>query len=157
MLDYLDIEILRLLDKDARTPFSDIAKMLGVSSSTIQIRFNRMRNDGLILGTTLVLDPEKFGVKCLISVGVKALEPDIQEVIKYMETLIARSSKILAWPTFGAFNISALIISASLLEARKIRQSIKEHPSVTEVGLSVNISSYRSNFESLNLEKEFRR
>ncbi len=156
MFDSVDMEIIRALQKDARTPFSDIAKSLGVSPSIIQIRFNKMKKSGLILGTTLTLNPEKFGVKYLVSIGVKALEPEVDDVIKYMRNLAINGCKILIWPTFGRFNISSLIMSRNLLEARKIRESIKEHPSVTAIGLSLTISWYSHNYDSLGLEKELR-
>ncbi len=155
-MDTLDIEIIRILQKNARTPFSDIAKTLHVPASVVQIRFNKMKKAGIVLGTTLTLNPEKFGVKYAVSLGVKAIEPELQEVMKYMSSLTMNESKVSVWPTFGRFNILALVMSRNLLEAHKIKQAIKEHPYVTEVSISVNISWYDSKFESLGLEKELR-
>ena len=157
MIDSLDLKIIQTLQKDARTPFSDIAKMLGVSASVIQIRFNKMKDAGLILGTTLRLDIEKFDVKYLISIGVRASELERKEVIRYMNNLTMSESKIFIWPTLGRFNITALIMSRNLLELGKIRQSIKEHPCIKEVCLSVNTSWYASNYGALGLEKELKR
>ncbi len=157
MFDPLDLKIIRALQKDARVPFSDIAKMVGVSPSIIQIRFNKMKKAGLILGTTLILDGEKFGVKHLVAIGVKALEPEVKEVIKYMNSLTITESKLLTWPTFGRFNISALMMSRDLLEAHKIRHAIRENPYVTEVRISVSVGTFTNNLEALMIEKEFRR
>jgi Lrp/AsnC family transcriptional regulator for asnA, asnC and gidA len=69
-MDTLDIEIIRILQKNARTPFSVIAKTLHVPASVVQIRFNKMKKAGIILGTTLTLNQEKFGIKYAVSLGV---------------------------------------------------------------------------------------
>jgi Lrp/AsnC family transcriptional regulator for asnA, asnC and gidA len=156
MFDSLDLEIIHALQKDARTSFSDIAKMLGVSPSIIQIRFNKMKKAGLIKGTTLVLDLSKIGIEHLVSIGVKALEPRLEEVTKYISDLKIEESQIFAWHTFGRYNIVAVIISRNLLAAHKIRQLIKEHPYVIEVSISINNFSYFSD-EALGLEKAFER
>jgi len=58
-LDSLDISILRVLNKEARLPFSDIAFRVGVSSDTIHYRIKRLADAGVISG---------FGVK--INYGV---------------------------------------------------------------------------------------
>jgi DNA-binding Lrp family transcriptional regulator len=160
MFDALDLKIVQMLQSDVRKPFSEIARMLGVSPSIVQIRFNRMKKEGLILSTTLVLDPEKFGIKYHASVGVRALETNLEEVRQFLNTLTTKNSKILSWPTFGRYNITALILSKELLEAHKIRQSIKEHPFVMEVSISTNIGWYTrvtNNFELLELEKDLRK
>lgn len=155
--DELDLRIIRILQNDARTSFTQMAKILGVSPSVIQIRFNNMKKRGLILGTTLELNPEKFGVKYRISAEIKALEPNVDEVIKFVNNLTGEKCRVVAWPVFGCFNISALIMSRNLLEAHKIRQSIKEHPSVIEVSININIGEFTRNYNALKLENELKR
>ena len=153
-MDLLDIDIIRMLNKNARTPFSDIAKALGVPVSVVQVRYNKLRKKGIILGTSLILDPEKFGVKYAVALGIKSLEPNICEVMKYITSLPLKDSRISVWPTFGRFNIITLIMSKNLLEAHKIKQAVKEHPYVTEASISIDISLYKHKFEALLLEKE---
>lgn len=157
MCDSLDFKIIRLLHENARTPFSEIAEKLGISPSIVQIRFNKMKKTGVILGTTLLLDREKFGVKYNVSIGVKAIEPDVPDVIKYMNALTTTESKLLAWPTIGRFNIIGVIMSRDLLEAHKIKHVIKQNPSVTEVKISVGLCWWTNNLDALMVEKELRR
>jgi hypothetical protein len=85
------------------------------------------------------------------------LEPELHEVMKYINSLTTNESSVSVWPTFGRFNILALIMSRNLLEAHKLKQAVKQHPYVTEVSISINIGWYHSNFESLRLEKELKR
>ncbi|MEN8805804.1 MAG: winged helix-turn-helix transcriptional regulator, partial [Wenyingzhuangia sp.] len=59
-LDQTDHQILNMLVENARTPFTDIAKKLQVSAGTIHVRVKKMEDEGLIKGSTLILDYEKM-------------------------------------------------------------------------------------------------
>jgi Lrp/AsnC family transcriptional regulator, regulator for asnA, asnC and gidA len=155
LLDSLDLKILQILDKDARTPFSDIAKLLDVSPSIIQIRFNALKKAGLVLTTTLLLNSKEFGIEYL-GICVRAFETEVEEVVQFMKSLENEECKIIVWSTFGRFNIIALLISRNLIAPSRIRQRIKDHPFVREVYLSISKDRRTGIFESLNLEKEIR-
>ena len=60
-LDRIDREILRLLEADARTPNSEIARTVGVSAVTVADRIARLRDIGLIERFTIQIDPGKMG------------------------------------------------------------------------------------------------
>ena len=62
-LDEIDAEIIRLLCKDARTPFSKIGKMLGVGTDTVFRRFKKLEQEGKISGSTVILSSIGIGLK----------------------------------------------------------------------------------------------
>ncbi|MFI8998766.1 Lrp/AsnC family transcriptional regulator [Streptomyces sp. NPDC053542] len=72
-LDPVDLEILRLLQNDARTTYRDLAAAVGVAPSTCLDRVTRLRRSGVILGHELRLDPAKLGrgLQALLSVQVR--------------------------------------------------------------------------------------
>lgn len=55
-LDAVDEDILRLLTEDARRPLSDIARRVGLSTSAVSRRVDRLERTGVIAGYTVVLD-----------------------------------------------------------------------------------------------------
>ncbi len=61
-MDERDKAILRILQRNARTPFSRIAAALGVSEATIHLRVRRLREAGVIRGFHAILDPVKAGL-----------------------------------------------------------------------------------------------
>ncbi|POX36533.1 AsnC family transcriptional regulator [Streptomyces sp. Ru73] len=71
-LDPVDLEILRLLQNDARTTYRELAASVGVAPSTCLDRVTRLRRSGVILGHDLRLDPAKLGrgLQALLSVQV---------------------------------------------------------------------------------------
>jgi DNA-binding Lrp family transcriptional regulator len=73
VLDPVDLEILRLLQNDARTTYRDLAAAVGVAPSTCLDRVTRLRRSGVILGHELRLDPAKLGrdLEALLLVQVR--------------------------------------------------------------------------------------
>ncbi|MCZ7413007.1 MULTISPECIES: Lrp/AsnC family transcriptional regulator [unclassified Streptomyces] len=72
-LDPVDLEILRLLQNDARTTYRDLAAAVGLAPSTCLDRVTRLRRSGVILGHELRLDPAKLGrsLEALLLVQVR--------------------------------------------------------------------------------------
>ncbi|MYW68565.1 winged helix-turn-helix transcriptional regulator [Streptomyces sp. SID8379] len=73
VLDPVDLDILRLLQNDARTTYRDLAAQVGVAPSTCLDRVSRLRRCGVILGHALRVDPAKLGrgLQALLSVQVR--------------------------------------------------------------------------------------
>lgn len=79
-LDPVDLQILRLLQNDARTTYRDLAAEVGIAASTCLDRVARLRRSGVILGHRLALDPARLGrgLQALLSVQVR---PHSRELI----------------------------------------------------------------------------
>ena len=77
-LDETDLEILKILEENAKARMHSIAKKLGIPASTVHHRIKRMERDGIISKWTITKDYEKMGlgVKAyiLIFVNVTALK-----------------------------------------------------------------------------------
>jgi len=70
-LDKIDYEIIRILSKDARTPFQRIAKKLGIGTDTVFRRFKKLQRQGIILRSTVVLSSCAGGYAGLCGVFIK--------------------------------------------------------------------------------------
>jgi Lrp/AsnC family transcriptional regulator, leucine-responsive regulatory protein len=60
-LDELDLRIINLLLKDARTPTAQIAEQIGLSRPAVADRLDKLERQGVIRGTTAVIDPTAIG------------------------------------------------------------------------------------------------
>jgi Lrp/AsnC family leucine-responsive transcriptional regulator len=60
-LDALDLRIVGLLLKDARTPAAQIAEQIGLSRPAVADRLDKLERQGVIRGTTAVIDPTALG------------------------------------------------------------------------------------------------
>lgn len=60
-LDDLDRRIVGLLLRDARTPAAQIAEQIGLSRPAVADRLDKLERQGVIRGTTAVVDPTTLG------------------------------------------------------------------------------------------------
>ena len=69
-IDNLDREIISILMKDAKVPYTEIAKKLIVSPGTIHVRMKKLEEMGIVLNSVLVVDPVKLGYDMSAYLGV---------------------------------------------------------------------------------------
>ena len=60
-MDSKDMKILNILMKDGRRPYTEIAKELGTSESSIRKRVRKMEDEGIIKGYKVEVEPSKIG------------------------------------------------------------------------------------------------
>lgn len=70
-MDEIDYKIISILCKDARTPFRQIAKNLGIGTDAVIRRFNKLQQDGIVSGSTVVLSSKACGVQGLCGLFIK--------------------------------------------------------------------------------------
>ena len=76
ILDEKDLKIIEILRRDARTPFTEIARRLHVSEATVRKRVDALEKMGVIKGYTIVVDPAKMGFSTVALVGINT-NPDM--------------------------------------------------------------------------------
>jgi len=69
-IDIVDKEILTLLFKDASMTYAEIAKKILVSPGTVHGRVKKMKEEKLIKGTTVLVDPKKLGFDITAFIGI---------------------------------------------------------------------------------------
>ena len=84
-IDAVDCQMIRLLQKDARIPNTEIAKRMGVSEATVRTRLNRLIKEELIQ-IVAVSNPLKLGFKI---VGRIQIHVDIKKMDAIIEALKA--------------------------------------------------------------------
>ncbi|MFC5136468.1 MULTISPECIES: Lrp/AsnC family transcriptional regulator [Haloferacaceae] len=87
-LDDTDRAILRILQEDARTPFSEIARRIDMSSATVHDRVGRMEDAGVIEGYHASVNAKAvgYGVSALVGLRVEqGREEDALERLREIE------------------------------------------------------------------------
>ncbi|NJF24504.1 HTH-type transcriptional regulator LrpA [Thermococcus sp. Bubb.Bath] len=85
MLDERDKVIIDMLTKDARTPFTEIAKVLGISETAVRKRVKALEEAGVIKQYTVVIDPSRLGYNLVSLTGVDTLPEKIFEVAEKLK------------------------------------------------------------------------
>lgn len=74
-LDSLDKKILKLIAKDARIPFLEVARLCNVSGAAIHQRIQKLTNLGVLKGSQFIIDPEMLGYETCAYIGLYLPEP----------------------------------------------------------------------------------
>lgn len=69
-IDELDEKILKLITKNARIPFLEVARACGVSGAAIHQRVQRLLNIGVVHGSEFIVSPQKLGYNTCAYMGV---------------------------------------------------------------------------------------
>lgn len=78
-LDSLDKKILKLIAKDARIPFLEVARLCNVSGAAIHQRIQKLTNLGVLKGSQFIIDPEMLGYEtCALVEELKKI-PEVVE------------------------------------------------------------------------------
>ncbi|VEB22035.1 transcriptional regulator AsnC [Avibacterium volantium] len=117
-IDNLDKQILRVLIKDARTPYAEMAKNFGVSPGTIHVRVEKMRQAGIIQGTKIRIDQRKLGydVCCFIGIILKSAK-DYDKVIAKLEKF---DEVVEAYYTTGNYSIFIKVMTHTIAELHAV-------------------------------------
>ena len=117
-IDKLDREILGILIKDAKIPYTEIAKRLIVSPGTIHVRMKRMERLGIVRGATLILDPGNIGYDMTAFVGIYLVKGSAySEVIKEIDRI---PEIVEAHYTTGEYSIFTKIICKNTEHLRQV-------------------------------------
>lgn len=133
-IDEMDINIIRALQKDARTNFSDIAKKCGVSTDTISKRFKKIKRTGVARGTTVLLNPKSFGYDCVASFGIHVEYSHVEEVADFIGKM---PDVVFCTASMGRHTILAIAIVKNVGKLSQLKESIKGHPMIREITTSI--------------------
>jgi|WetSurMetagenome_2_1015567.scaffolds.fasta_scaffold183521_2 Lrp/AsnC family transcriptional regulator, regulator for asnA, asnC and gidA len=133
-MDKIDFLILGELVKDARMPFLEIAKKLGVSPFTVKSRYEKMVEDGVILGSVIDIDLSKLGYQAkaflFITTSPGSGKSVAMEGLKKIKNIIVVSEII------GPFDLLAIAPVTDLESVNVLVQEVKKLPSIKRVKIS---------------------
>lgn len=88
MLDEFDKQILQILEKDGRRPYSEIAKSIKISNTMVHQRIARMKKIGVLKGAGIILDERKLGYEWSAFTGIVLKEDsDSKAIIEELKAI----------------------------------------------------------------------
>lgn len=105
MLSRKDKKILEILQKEARTPISEIAKQVNLSENGVRYRLEKLEKEGYIENYVVLLNPKKFGKKTLAFFNLE-MEPKMMK--DSLKKLIEIDELIKIYQTTGQYSIKAI-------------------------------------------------
>lgn len=73
LLDEIGWKIVRELQANARIPFAELGRRVGLSTPAVAERVRKLEDEGILVGYHAEVDPEKIGYPLLAFVGVNVV------------------------------------------------------------------------------------
>ncbi len=86
-LDKIDLQILRLMQQNARLTIKELGQEVNLSSTPVYERLKRLERDGYIKKYVALLDEEKLNQGFIVFCNVKLRQASLQRVQEFVETI----------------------------------------------------------------------
>jgi Lrp/AsnC family transcriptional regulator, regulator for asnA, asnC and gidA len=151
-LDAIDVKILKMLIKDARTRLKDIAEECEISSVSALNRIKRLKENKVIIGSTIIPKLGNMNLPIVATIGVNVDGNKEQEILKAF-----KEQKGLVEPnqTIGTYDLTAIVFSRDVNQLDKIAYSTKEKFAARKVTLNV-WTKFKTTYENLDLQPQGR-
>ena len=142
-LDATDYAILEILKEDGRCSYSDIAEQVHLSRVAVRERINTMKENGIILGFTIVIDAKAYQKKAGVFMDIEVEPRKLDAVaLKLMElpeiAIVSKHTGI------TGLHVHAYIDSSDKLSAF-LEENIYSIDGVKNVHVQLLIHQYKTN------------
>lgn len=120
-IDETDTQILEILSLDGRISASDIAKKLGLSTSTVTRKIKRLENEGAIRGFVCIIEDELIGKKSRAVLLMKLT--GVVDSDNIIDTITQDPNICNVYETMGNYD---LILTACSVNEANIYEMIKQ-------------------------------
>ena len=127
MVRISNIELIKILEENAREPFVSIAKRFGVSETAIRKRVRKLEQEGIIKRYTVEVDYKELGFKIHALIGVDTLPESYLNVIEKLKSM-DRVKHL-----YSSTGDHMLMIEAILKDSNELSEFVKQIESITGV------------------------
>lgn len=120
MIDQTDLKILEELRKDGRASFSDIASKLGIATSTVTGRVQKMEEKEVITGYKPKIDYENLGFELTGMIAIKAEAEQIEDTAEKLES----KNRVLSF--FEVTGKTDMIVVSRFIDRKDMNGFLKE-------------------------------
>lgn len=139
-MDKIDYDILKLLSQNSTGSFLKLAKRIGISPLTVQKRFEKMLDDGIILGTSTRIDLSKIGFQGKAFLFIKySCCVDSDDFRKYVMLF---PNLFLFTEIIGEFDALAMMVFKDNSEIKEVSERIRAKGCVKQVKVAVTSDTF---------------
>lgn len=133
-MDKIDLQIINELISDARKPFREIAKKLGISTQTVIKRYDDLKKRGIIQICAISIDANKIGYEGMAYLLMNASAGN--NLTKVIERLRKTENIIIATRAIGDYEGYAVLVFKNAKDLYDRVQQIKAMPEIGTIDIS---------------------
>ena len=145
-MDKIDKHILKIIQKDATVPLTELSKKVGLSTTPCWNRVKKLEEEGIILSRVTELDTNKINLSIVVflSVSVSSHTPDW---INEFNRVISSYDQIIEVyrMTGSASDYLLKILAPSIHEYDNFQQKLIEEITFTKMSSSIGLKQLKKN------------
>jgi Lrp/AsnC family leucine-responsive transcriptional regulator len=143
-----DATILALLQKDAGITMMELAEHVGLSTSSVQRRVQRLREAKVIIRDVSIIDPKKISPSITLLIELE-LEKDRPELLSSLHIWIARTAEVQqAWCLTGRGDYTLVMVVGTIEHFDRLAERMMvENPNVRKFTTSVALKTLKRTLE----------
>ena len=142
-MDNIDLELITILQKDGRTPYTEIAKQLGISEGTVRNRLARLREQE-ILQVVGMVDPNYLGFDAPAMIGVSVEPPKMESAAEIIATFEEVSYLIMV---SGEFDLIVEVMCQDREALAKfLNQKLRQVPGITRTQTFLILRTFKMSY-----------
>ncbi|WNC15521.1 Lrp/AsnC family transcriptional regulator [Brevibacillus brevis] len=143
-LDDIDYGIVRALQENARVPFTQIAKELGVTEKTIRMRVQQMQDEG-VLSLVGIVNPVKAGLNVQAFVQIAVEADKLDDVVAVLNGIVEVRLVVL---TSGDYQLITQILVRNYEELSQfLMKTLNKIPGITRVNVINELKILKSKYK----------
>lgn len=147
-LDDKDIEILKLLQADARASTADIAEKVNMSQSPCWRRINQYEKSGIIKTKVSLLDREKLGMEMVVFTSIN-LSTTSTEILENFEREVVTFPEVMECYTMtGMMDYMLKVVTKDIRRYEIfVRTKLAQLPNIREIHSHVSVTKIKDTTE----------
>jgi Lrp/AsnC family transcriptional regulator, regulator for asnA, asnC and gidA len=143
-LDDIDIKLIDRLGRDSSTTFVELARQIGISDATVNIRVRRLMSEGVIKKFTISLDYDLLGYDHLAFVGIN-FKPSVN-VDATIDKLVNLEEVLELYEMHNSYDVFLKIRAKDFNHLRDIVENkIRALPNILNTELIIALKSRKEN------------
>jgi Lrp/AsnC family transcriptional regulator len=153
-LEKQDIQILKMLQRDATVSTAAIAEQINVSQSPCWRRINRLEQEGLIKGRVALLNREALGMEVVVFATVNLTSTGRQNLIEFEGEIVRHPEVMECYTMTGIWDYMLKIVTRSIRHYEEfVRNTLTASPSIRELHSHMAVTEIK-NISQLPLETQ---
>lgn len=135
-MDEIDIKIAKLVSKNARMPFKDIARHLGISPQMAIRRYNNLKKTAFAY-SSITVNLRKLGFEASVGFTLKVKEENHREIDQIYDKITTFPNVIVADKMLGPFEVSFLAPVRSFEEIFEFQERLANIKGIEKVEMTI--------------------
>lgn len=143
-----DVEILKLLQKDATLSTATIAAAINISQSPCWRRISRLEQDGIVQRRVALLDRSALGMEVVVFATVNLTSSGRQNLIAFEQDIVRHAEVVECYTMTGIWDYMLKIVTRDIRHYEDfVRNTLTTSPAIRELHSHVAVTEIKNSTE----------